>query len=209
MVQLFKKRCTSKPIYIDGRKVGKVSYKTGEYLDIQISEKFLPTNSSTSGFDIGVDTQGKIYMAFREKNSLIRGKNVENIVADAVSDQHIQIGDGLDGKFPIIDLCNLTESVSVKSLNEFCKSYKNENKKVDVDIVCDKLMEYYNKIDDIQISINGKKKIDKTLLAVLNGKNCDELKSAIRDEMEERINEKYKQNDNDDNGNKRTKCMII
>ncbi len=200
---------TEKSIYVNGKKIGKVSYKTGEYLDIQISKKFLPQNSSTSGFDIGIDTQGQLYMAFREKNSLIRGKNVENIIAEAVSNQHIQIGDGLDGKFPIIDLSNSVEAVSVKSLNEYCKSYRNANGDVDIDTVCNQLMEYYNKIDDIEISINDNSDIDKTLLAVLNGKNCEELKSAIREGMEERIEEKYQQSNVDENGNKKTKCVIV
>ena len=115
----------------------------------------------------------------------------------------------MDGKFPIIDLGNEVEAVSVKSLNEFCKSYRNENGKVDIDAVCDQLMGYYNKIDDVTISINGETDIDKTLLAILNGKNSEDLKSNIRKEMEERIDEKYKQNVNEENDNRRTKCMII
>ena len=198
---------TDRPIYIDGKKIGRVSYKTGEYLKVQISDKFLPAGSMTSGFNIGIDTRGDIYIAFRERNGLVRGKNIENIVADTVSNQYIQIGDGLDGKFPVIDLSNSVEAVSIKSLNEFCKSYRYQNGQVNTDEVCKKLMEYYNEIDDITISINDNTDIDKTLLAILNGKNSEKLKLEIQNEMNERIDEKYKEIE--ENDNKRTKCRII
>lgn len=95
----------------------------------------------------------------------------------------------------------------VKSLNQYCKSYKT-NGQVDVDKVADRIMEYYDAIDNINISVNDDYDIDKELLVTLKGKDTG-LKSKIETEVNHRIEQKYEQDNAGSSENKKTKCKIV
>lgn len=120
---------------------------------------------------------------------------------------YLQIGDGYNGKFHIIDLANEDSVSSIKTLNQYCKSYKT-NEQVDIDKVADQIMEYYDAIDDITISINDDYDIDKELLVTLKGKNTG-LKSQMEAEVNYRIEQKYKHDNTGSSKNKKTKCKIV
>lgn len=136
-----------------------------------------------------------------------RGKNVENTIAYANRGDYIQIGDGYNGKFPIVDLANENSVVSIKSLNQFCTSYKfNDNP--DVNLVADQIMKYYDAIDDVKISVNKDYDVDKSLLVALNGKDKN-FKQQVQEEVNSRIAKKYKNIDEDSRVNKKTKCSIV
>ena len=197
---------TDREIVIGGQTVGSANYKTREYLDITIDEQHLHDSTAT-GATVDQNTLKQVQKDFNQSDAKLRGKNIENTIADANRGDYLHIGDGYDEKFPIIDLANENSVSSIKSLNQYCKSYKT-NGQVDVDKVADRIMEYYDAIDDINISINKDYSIDKELLVTLKGTDID-LKSKIETEVNHRIEQKYNQDNAGSSKNKKTKCKIV
>ena len=197
---------TDREIVVGNQNIGSANYKTGEYLDITIDEQHL-LDSTATGATVDQNTLKQVQKDFNQSDAKLRGKNIENTIADANRGNYLHIGDGYDGKFPIIDLANENSVSSIKSLNQYCKSYKT-NGQVDVDKVADRIMEYYDAIDDINISINRDYSIDKELLVTLKGKDTG-LKSKIETEVNHRIEKKYEPNNAGSSKNKKTKCKIV
>ena len=197
---------TDRPIVVDGNEIGSTNYKTGEYLKILIDEEYLP-NSNISQTVVSDETSNQVYKDFYQSDSKVRGKTIENTVASANRSDYIQIGNAFNDKYPIIDLVNESSVVSIKSLNQFCSTYKTDNIP-DVDKVADKVMQYYSDIDNINISVNGKNNITKELLVALHGKNND-FKMEVQEEVNKRIEQKYESGDTGASKNSKTKCRIV
>ena len=194
---------TDREIVVDGQNVGSANYSTGDYLDINLTSK----NSSVTEVTVSGNVSEQIYKDFYQSDPWERGKNIENTIAYANRGDYIQIGDGYNGKFPIVDLANENSVVSIKSLNQFCTSYKS-NDNPDVNLVADQIMKYYDAIDDIKMSVNGNENINKSLLVALNGKD-EKFKQQVQEEVNSRIAQKYKNIDEDSKVNKKTKCSIV
>ena len=194
---------TDREIVVDGQNVGSANYSTGDYLDITLT----PKNSSVTEVTVSGNVSKQIYKDFYQSDPWERGKNIENTIAYANQGDYIQIGDGYNGKFPIVDLANENSVVSIKSLNQFCTSYKS-NDNPDVNLVADQIMKYYDAIDDIKMSVNGNENINKSLLVALNGKDQN-FKKQVQEEVNSRIAKKYEKIDKDSKINKETKCSVV
>ena len=197
---------TDRPIVVDGNEIGSTNYKTGEYLDVSIYDVYLPDSNSSIAI-VSNETSNQVYKDFYQSDSKVRGKTIENTVASSNKSNYIQIGNAFNDKYPIIDLVNESSVVSIKSLNQFCSTYKSDNVP-DVNKVADKIMQYYNAIDSIDISVNNSYDIDKQLLVALNGKNND-FKIMVQNEVNERIETQYNDGKTGSNKNQKTKCTII
>ena len=89
----------------------------------------------------------------------------------------------------VVDLITQNSAISIKSLNQFCPSYK-VDEIPNVGKAADTIMKYYHDIDNIDISINGNYDIDKQLVVALNGKS-DKFKNEVQTEVNRRIDEQY------------------
>lgn len=121
------------------------------------------------------------------KNPLERGKQIEDIIANQLKNQYMQIGDGLNGKFPIIDLGNANSVVSIKSMNIYSNCYSQTdldgNRLVDKNKIKEKLESYYNAIDNVDITVN-KKKVEKILDVEINkNAHAQKLKEDVEKSM--------------------------
>ena len=103
---------TDREIVVGNQNIGSANYKTGEYLDITIDEQHL-LDSTATGATVDQNTLKQVQKDFNQSDAKLRGKNIENTIADANRGNYLHIGDGYDGKFPIIDLAN-ENSVSSK-----------------------------------------------------------------------------------------------
>ena len=195
-------------IHVDNNNIGYANYQTDNYLDIVIDREHIPTENGY--VVVNDDIMSDIYDDFNKiKDPRIRGKEVEYDIAKAEINKksYVRIGDGYDGKFPIIDLVNLNRAVSIKSLNIECKSYKDANGNKDVNKVVDQLMKYYNAIDSIDISVNENFKIKKELIVALNGDKA--YKKLVRKAMKNRIKEQMAAGNKGSKKNKKAKCIIV
>ncbi|MBB5198174.1 RHS repeat-associated core domain-containing protein, partial [Anaerocolumna cellulosilytica] len=183
-------------IEINGENIGSANYRTGEYLKITIKSSVTKDLTNIGG--VPKVNNDFIAKEFNNKKHTDRGKNIENIIAEAGKNQYIQIGEGFNGKFPVIDLANETCVISVKSMNVYCSTYTkidaNGKRVVDINAVTDQLAKYYNDIENIKITINGES-VDKILDIELNtGKNGQKLKDEIEQELRKKTTGKCKIN---------------
>ncbi|WP_315069719.1 RHS repeat-associated core domain-containing protein [uncultured Clostridium sp.] len=180
---------TNRDIILDGKKIGTVNYKTGEYLDISIDREVLRNLNNQLG--LAQISDPELRKAF-SLNTFERGKQIENIIANNVKNQYMQIGDGLNGKFPIIDLGNANSVVSIKSMNVYSNCYaktdsagefildSNGRRTVDVDKVKGQLEKYYDAIDNVSITVNDEE-VEKILDVEIN-KNAHA--QGLKDDIE-------------------------
>ena len=157
-------------IYINGNNVGSASYRTGEYLNIALYDQYVPKRNDN--MIVNSETlSNRMWNEFNlfKRNPRQRGKNIENHSANTNNRSYLQIGDGFKGRFPVIDIINGQNAISIKSLSTDSNCYKGKDGNVDVDKVVNKVMEYYNTLDGIDITINKNNLITKELVVAVEG----------------------------------------
>ena len=169
------------------------------YIDNELIDKL--------GNNIKFDTSSEneiMKKIFSKFNPKIRGKMIENIIANKVMNDYIQIGDGLGGHFPVIDLANGKNVVSIKSMNIFGKScYATDaagnyimNGKYhvyDEEKMFQRVKKYYDQIDDIEIKINNHTVKKQLHLEINKGSSVEKYKRVINNKVQNYIKEKNKQ----------------